>query len=179
MESDSGHPFSSPLSKNSRNTVYKVRFANVLGRVDGDLKTAIFETVPCRATPNTPFSALCPRILGTRFTNYGLRVSGACGSPFTKTTKTTQTATNKELSRGQKMNTNIFSSNFSSTAGISQRNPGISRQKSLISESLVSLDIPSFLAPTPSCGRPLPHHKIYGLKSLGLCSFFVPDSKAD
>ena len=35
-----------------------------------------FETVPCRATLNTPFSALCPRILGTRFTNYGLRVSG-------------------------------------------------------------------------------------------------------
>ena len=27
-----------------------------------------FETVPCRATLNTPFSALCPRILGTRFT---------------------------------------------------------------------------------------------------------------
>ena len=36
-----------------------------------------FETVPCRATLNTPFSALCPRILGTRFTNYGLRVSGS------------------------------------------------------------------------------------------------------
>ena len=29
-----------------------------------------FETGPCRATLNTPFSALCPRILGTRFTNY-------------------------------------------------------------------------------------------------------------
>ena len=35
-----------------------------------------FETALCRATPNTPFSTLCPRILGTRFTNYGLRVSG-------------------------------------------------------------------------------------------------------
>ena len=35
-----------------------------------------FETVPCRATLATPFSALCPRILGTRFTNYCLRVSG-------------------------------------------------------------------------------------------------------
>ena len=32
--------------------------------------------------------------------------------------------------------------------------------------------IPNFLAPTPSCGRPLPHRKISGLKSLGLGSFF-------
>ena len=32
------------------------------------------ETVPCRATLNTPFPALCPRILGTRFTIYGLRM---------------------------------------------------------------------------------------------------------
>ena len=80
------------------------------------------------------------------------------------------------ISRGQKLNTNFFFSNFSGTAGISQRNPGISRQKSLI--SLVSRDIPNFLAPTPSCGRPLPHRKISGLRiqlSLGLGSFFVPD----
>ena len=33
-----------------------------------------FETVPCRATLATPFPPLCPRILGTRFTNYGLRM---------------------------------------------------------------------------------------------------------
>ena len=33
-----------------------------------------FEAVPCRATLATPFPALCPRILGTRFTNYGLRM---------------------------------------------------------------------------------------------------------
>ena len=33
-----------------------------------------FETAPCRATLATPFPALCPRILGTQFTNYGLRV---------------------------------------------------------------------------------------------------------
>ena len=33
-----------------------------------------FETAPCRATPATPFPALCPRILGTRFTNYGMRM---------------------------------------------------------------------------------------------------------
>ena len=33
-----------------------------------------FETAPCRATLATPFPALCPRILGIRFTNYGLRM---------------------------------------------------------------------------------------------------------
>ena len=33
-----------------------------------------FETAPCRATLATPFPALCPKILGTRFTNYGLRM---------------------------------------------------------------------------------------------------------
>ena len=38
-----------------------------------------------------------------------------------------------------------------------------------------SRGIPNFLAPTPSCGRPLPHRKISGLKSLGLGSFFVPE----
>ena len=59
-------------------------------------------------------------------------------------------------------------------AGISRQNPGISRRKSLI--SLVSRGIPNFLAPTPSCGRPLPTRKKSGLKSLGLGSFFVPDS---
>ena len=76
-------------------------------------------------------------------------------------------------SRERKLNPNFFFSNFSGTPGISRRNPGISRQKSLI--SLVSRGIPNFLAPTPSCGRPLPHRKISGLKSLGLGSFFVPD----
>ena len=45
--------------------------------------------------------------------------------------------------------------------GISQQDPGISRQKSLI--SLVSRDIPNFLAPIPSCGRPLSHRKMSGL----------------
>ena len=33
-----------------------------------------FETVPCRLTLNTPFSALCSGILGARFTDCGLRV---------------------------------------------------------------------------------------------------------
>ena len=76
--------------------------------------------------------------------------------------------------RERELNPNFFFSNFSGTPGISRQNPGISRQKSLI--SLVSKGIPNFLAPTPSRGRPLPHRKISGLKSLGLCSFFVPDS---
>ena len=73
----------------------------------------------------------------------------------------------------QKLNTNFFFSKFSGAAGISRQNPGISRQKHLI--SLVSRDIPKFLAPTPSHGRPLPKRKISGPKSLGLGSFFVPD----
>ena len=75
--------------------------------------------------------------------------------------------------RERKLNTIFFFSNFSGTPGIPRQNPGISRQKSLI--SLVSRGIPNFLAPTPSRGRPLPHRKISGLKSLGLGSFFVPD----
>ena len=75
--------------------------------------------------------------------------------------------------RGQKLNPNIFFSNFSGASGISRKIPGISRQKSLI--PWVSRDIPNFLAPTLSRGRPPPHQKISGLKSLGLGSFFVPD----
>ena len=39
-----------------------------------DIWKGWFETVPCRATLATPFPALCPRILRTRFTNYGLRM---------------------------------------------------------------------------------------------------------
>ena len=77
--------------------------------------------------------------------------------------------------RGQKLNPNIFFSNFSGASGTSRQNPGISRQKSLI--SLVSRDVSNFLAPTRSRGRPLPHWKISGPKSLGLGSFFLPDMK--
>ena len=76
-------------------------------------------------------------------------------------------------SRGQKLNANIFFSNFLGASGISRQNPGISRQKSLI--PWVSRDIPNFLAPTLSRGRPPPHQKISGLKSSGLGSFFVPE----
>ena len=75
--------------------------------------------------------------------------------------------------RGRELNPNIFFSNFSGASGISRQNPGISRQKSLI--PWISRDIPNFLAPTRSRGRPPPHQKISGLKSLGLGSFFVPD----
>ena len=79
----------------------------------------------------------------------------------------------RQNTRGQKLNPNIFFSNFSGASGISRQNPGISRQKSLI--PWVSRDIPNFLGPTPSRGRPPPHQKISGLKSLGLGSFFVPE----
>ena len=61
---------------------------------------------------------------------------------------------------------------FSTGGSFGQQNPEISRQKSLI--SLVLRDIPNFLAPTPSRGRPPPHPKISGPKSLGLGSFFLP-----
>ena len=65
----------------------------------------------------------------------------------------------------------IFSQTFWHCRDIPAK--GISRQKSLI--SLVSRDIPNLLAPTPSCGRPLPPQKTSGLKSLGLGPFFMPD----
>ena len=75
--------------------------------------------------------------------------------------------------RERKLNTTFFFSNFSGTSGIFRQNPGISRQQSLV--SLVSRDRPNFSAPTPSHGRPPPHPKISGPKSLGLGSFFFPD----
>ena len=63
-------------------------------------------------------------------------------------------------------------SNFSGAAGISQQNPGISRQKSLI--SLVSRDIPNLLAPTPSRGRtPTPLENIR-TKKFGFGFLFLP-----
>ena len=39
--------------------------------------------------------------------------------------------------------------------------------------------MPNFLAPTPSRGRPPPHRAKTGLESLGLRSFFGPDSKGN
>ena len=76
--------------------------------------------------------------------------------------------------RAKNWTLNFFFSNFLGTAGISQQNPGISHQKGLI--SLVLRDIPNFLAPTPSHGRPPPHPKISGPKSLRLGSFFFPEN---
>ena len=78
--------------------------------------------------------------------------------------------------RERKSNTSFTFSSFLDFAGIPRQNPGISRQKSLI--SMVSRDIPNFLAPTPSRGRPLPKREISGLESLGLCSFFVAENFA-
>ena len=78
-------------------------------------------------------------------------------------------AANRRLNnRERKFNTNFFFSNFSGTSGISRQNPGISRQKSLV--SLVSRDIPNFSAPTPSRGTPPPHPEKSRQKSLGLGS---------
>ena len=54
--------------------------------------------------------------------------------------------------RRRESQTNFYFSNFSGSSGISRQNPGISRPKCLI--SLVSRDIPNFLAPTNSRGRP-------------------------
>ena len=86
------------------------------------------------------------------------------------------TLTKARLLEGPKIEHDLFFSNFSGAAGISQRIPGYPA-KNLI--SLVLRDIPHFWAPTPSRGRPLPPRKISGLKSLGLGSFSVPDTKAD
>ena len=77
------------------------------------------------------------------------------------------------LNRERKLNTNFF---FLKLFGHRRDIPAKSRDippKSLI--SLVSRDIPNFLAPTHSRGRPPPHPKISGPKSLGLGSFFFPD----
>ena len=79
----------------------------------------------------------------------------------------------RAIRSGPKIEPKHFFSNFSGASGISRDFAGISRQKSLI--PWVSRDIPNFLAPTPSRGRPPPHQKISGLKSLGLGSFFVPE----
>ena len=74
--------------------------------------------------------------------------------------------------RGQELNTNFSFSNLSGTPEISRQHPGISRQTVLF--PWASKDIPNFLAPTPSRGRPMPHPKTSGPKNLGLGSFFFP-----
>ena len=57
--------------------------------------------------------------------------------------------------------------------GISRQNPGISKKKTLV--SLGFEGHADLLAPTPSRGRPPPHPKKSGPKSLGLGSFFFPE----
>ena len=76
--------------------------------------------------------------------------------------------------RVRKSSSNFFFSNFSGA-------PGISRQKSRdvppkVWFPSVSKDIPNFLDPTPSRGRPPPHPKVSGPKSLGLGSFLLPEN---
>ena len=71
------------------------------------------------------------------------------------------------------MNTNLFFSNFSGTSGIPRQNPGISRPK--VWFPWVSKDMLNILSPTRLPGRPPPHPNISGPKSLGLCSFFLPE----
>ena len=67
----------------------------------------------------------------------------------------------------------FFSQTFWPPPGYPAKNPRMSRQK--VWFPWASKDLPSFLAPTPSRGRPPPHPKISGPKSLGLGSFFLPD----
>ena len=72
-------------------------------------------------------------------------------------------------SKGRELNTNFFFSNFSGTPGISRQNPGISRQKSLI--SLVSRDILNFLAPPLRVEDPYPTGK-YPDSKVWVCALF-------
>ena len=63
-------PFSSPLSKNSRNPVYKLRFANVLGRINGDLKRVIWD---CSLQSDSEHPIFSPLSKNSRSTVYKLR----------------------------------------------------------------------------------------------------------
>ena len=65
---------------------------------------------------------------------------------------------------------NCFSQTFRASPEYPAQNPRISRRK--VWFPWVSKDISNILAPTPSRGRPPPHRKISGPKSLGLGSFF-------
>ena len=76
-----------------------------------------------------------------------------------------------------RLNTNRFFLKLSGTPGISRQNPRISRQK--VWFPWVSKDITElfFWPPPHSRGRPPPHPKISGPKSLGLGSFFFPEKE--
>ena len=73
--------------------------------------------------------------------------------------------------RGRELNTTFFSQTFRARSGYPAKILGISRQK--VCFPWFSKDIPNFLAPTAWRGRPPPHPKIFGPKSLGLGSFFL------
>ena len=73
------------------------------------------------------------------------------------------------LYRGQNLNANFFSQTFRAVPGYPGEITGYPAQK--VWFPCVSRDIPNFLAPTRSRGRPPPHQKISGPKTLCLCSF--------
>ena len=76
-------------------------------------------------------------------------------------------------SRERRLNTNfLFLKLFGRPRDIPAKSRDIPPKKF---DSCVSRDISNFLAPTPSRGKPLPHWKISGPKSLGLGSFFFPE----
>ena len=76
--------------------------------------------------------------------------------------------------RGPKVEHKRFlSQTLRAPPGYPSKTPWISCQK--VWFPWASKDMSNFLAPTPSCGRPPPHPKISGPKSLGLGSFFFPD----
>ena len=72
-------------------------------------------------------------------------------------------------------NCRFSSQTFRAPPGYPGGNPRISRPK--VWFPWVSKGIPNFLAPTPSRGRPPPHRKISGSRSVGLCSFFFLEYK--
>ena len=79
----------------------------------------------------------------------------------------------EEYTREQELNTNLFYQNFQASPGHRGKIQDIPEKK---------IDFPGFegrtelLDPHPFTWKTLPHRRISGLKSLGLCSFFVPDT---
>ena len=67
----------------------------------------------------------------------------------------------------------FLSQTFRARPGYPTKNPGISCQKVWFSGFRRTYR--TFWAPTPSSGRPPPHPKMSGPKSLGLSSFVMPE----
>ena len=80
------------------------------------------------------------------------------------------TKINKSV-RGPELNT-IFSQTLRTSPGYPGKSPGISRQK--VRFPHVSKDIPNFLDPTPSRGRPSPNPKISGPRRFGFGFLLLP-----